>query len=276
MSKEIDIQGHRGCRGLMPENTLPAFQKALELDVTTLELDLAVSQDKQLVVSHEPFFRAGLSIDPEGNPVTREDQLNHNIYEMSYDQVKKYDVGSLPDERYPEQEKIKTFKPLLREVVNKAQHYAYAFKKPEVQYNIEIKRRPEYDGKYHPPVDEFVDLVLKEINDLDIFDNTTIQSFDAEALRLVKAKAPRIRTAWLIENQKTVEENLTDLGYKPDIYSCYFKLLTKDDVLYCHSKELLVIPWTVNETADIQAMLDLGVDGIISDYPNRVIELVRK
>ena len=155
---DFDIQGHRGCRGLMPENTLPAFQKALELDVTTLELDLAVSKDKQLVVSHEPYFRAGLSIDPSGKSITKEEELTHNLYQMPYDSIKKYDVGSLPDENYPEKENIRTYKPLLSEVVNKAQHYAFAFSKPEVQYNIEIKRSPDQDNVYHPAVEEFVTL----------------------------------------------------------------------------------------------------------------------
>ena len=274
VKKTIDIQGHRGCRGLMPENTLPAFQKALELDVTTLELDLAVSQDKQLVVSHEPYFRAGLSIAPDGTPITKEDELNHNIYQMPYETVKLYDVGSLPDESHPEQEKIRTFKPLLRDVVNKANQYAHTMQKPRVKYNIEIKRSPEYDGEFHPPVAEFVDLVLSAVNELDIFDQTTIQSFDAEALRLVKAKAPRIKTAWLIMNQKTVQENITDLGFKPEIYSCYFKLLNEADVAYLQENEILVIPWTVNEREDIQSMIGLGVDGIISDYPDRVIDIV--
>ena len=274
--KMIDVQGHRGCRGLMPENTLPAFQKALELDVNTLELDLAVSRDKQLVVSHEPFFRSGLSISPSGNPVTKEDQLNHNIYKMSYDTVKMYDVGSLPDPRFPEKENIHTFKPLLSEVIAKAQHYAYTFKKPLVNFNIEIKRNPEYDNLFHPPVEEFVNLVIKEVKELDIYENTTIQSFDAESLRLVKSKEPRLRTAWLTENEKSLDENLVDLGFKPDIYSCYYKRLTMEDVESCHNKDILVIPWTVNTVEDIQAMIDMNVDGIISDYPDRVINLVRK
>lgn len=271
----FDIEGHRGCRGLYPENTLPAFQKALELQVNTLELDLAVSADKQLVVSHEPYFRSGLSIDPEGNPVTKEDELNHNIYEMDYEKVMQYDVGSLSDERYPERENVKTFKPLFKDVVNKAQHYAFTFGVEEPDYNIEIKRKPEYDEKFHPSGIEFANLVLDEVERLNIQNNTIIQSFDIESLQIVKAKNPNIRLALLIENEKSVADNITMLGIKPDIYSCYFKLLKKEDITYCHSKGIQVIPWTVNEVSDMKAMVDLGVDGLISDYPDRAISLIR-
>jgi len=274
MKKEIDIQGHRGCRGLFPENTLPAFQKALELGVNTLELDLAISKDHQVLVSHEPYFRAGLSITPDGTPVTEEEQTDHNIYAMDYEEVKKYDVGSLPDAKYPELENLKTYKPLLKQVVDKARHYAYTFDSPMPDLNIEIKRSPEYDGKYHPDVNTFVDLVLAQVKELDIFDKTIIQSFDLESLRLVKNKEPRLRTALLIQNQKPILQNLSELGFKPDIYSCYFKLLTKENIDLCHEKEILVVPWTVNERSDIQEMLDIGVDGIISDYPDRVIDIL--
>ncbi len=272
----FDIEGHRGCRGLYPENTLPAFQKALELNVNTLELDLAVSADSQLVVSHEPYFRAGLSIDPDGNPVTKEDQLSHNIYEMTYDEVKRYDVGSLSDDRYPERENLKTFKPLFRSVVNKAQQYSFTFNQDEPDYNIEIKRRPEFDGKYHPSGIEFVNLVLAEVAELNIQNNTIIQSFDIESLQMVKAKNPDIRTALLIENEISVADNIIALGFKPDIYSCYFKLLKAEDIVYCHGKGIKVIPWTVNDVSDMKAMVAVGVDGLITDYPDRAIELIRK
>ena len=273
MYDHIDIQGHRGCRALFPENTLPAFQKALELNVNTLELDLAISKDHKVLVSHEPYFRAGLSITPDGRKVTKEEERDHNIYEMDYEQVKAYDVGSLPDERYPVLENLKTYKPLLKQVVDKARHYAYTFSTPFPDLNIEIKRRPEYDNLFHPDGETFVNLVLQEVKELDIFDETIIQSFDLESLRLVKQKEPRIRTALLIENMRPLQDNISELGFKPDIYSCYFKLLKEEDISYCKEKGIKVIPWTVNSKEDIQAMLDLGVDGIISDYPDRVLEL---
>ncbi len=275
VEKVFDVQGHRGCRGLFPENTLPAFMKALELNVNTLELDLAVSKDKVLVVSHEPYFRAGLSIAPDGVAVTEEDQLNHNIYEMDYEEVKTYDVGSLMDSKHPLRENLKTFKPDLHTVINQARSFAHSYQRPVPDFNIEIKRNPKYDNIYHPGVEEFVNLTLAAVREGGIHQETVIQSFDLESLRLVKSKDPQIRTALLIENEKGADANIKELGFKPDIYSCYFKLLTKEEVELCHSIGVKVIPWTVNSNEDIQAMVDLGVDGIISDYPDRVISIVR-
>ena len=272
---EFDIEGHRGCRGLMPENTLPAFQKALELGVTTLELDLVISQDKKVVVSHEPYFRSGLALTPDGKPITKEEEKEHNLYALNYDQIKLYDVGSLPDEKYPEKENIKTFKPLLADVVHKANDYSFITNTPMPDFNIEIKRVPEQDGVFHPGAEEFASLVLHQVKELNIFDKTIIQSFDPESLRIVKAKEPRIRVALLIANQKTVEENIQNLGYAPDIYSCYYQLLTSEDIAYCHERDIKVIPWTVNEVEDMTKMIELGVDGIITDYPDRLIAIVR-
>lgn len=271
----FDVQGHRGCRGLMPENTLPAFQKALDLQVNTLELDLAVNKDKELIVTHEPYFRSGLSKAPDGTPITKEDELNHKIYEMTYDQIKSYDVGSLPDPKHPERENIRTYKPLFGQVVRKAQNFAFTNQVDMPDLNIEIKRHPKGDHIFHPGAEEFVNIVLKEIEEYQILSNTVIQSFDPESLRIVKAKEPNVRIALLVENEEGIKENLTKLGFTPDIYSCYYKLLDQSSIDYCHSKNIKVIPWTVNEVNDMKSMLALGVDGIITDYPDRLISLVR-
>ena len=107
----LDVQGHRGARGLLPENTVPAFIKAVELGVTTLELDLAVTKDKELLVSHEPYMGAHLATDSSGREILEADELKHNIYRMTYEQIKTYDVGSKLNERFPEQRKIKIHKP---------------------------------------------------------------------------------------------------------------------------------------------------------------------
>ncbi|MEL6389117.1 MAG: glycerophosphodiester phosphodiesterase family protein [Bacteroidota bacterium] len=275
VSDDFDIQGHRGCRGLMPENTLPAFQKALELGVNTLEMDLVISQDDKVVVSHEPVFRAGIGLTPDGQPIKKSDQDDHNIYHMPYEHVRKYVLGTIPDSKHPNREDIKTFKPLFVEVVRQAKDYSYTMGEPMPWFNIEIKREKDKDGTYHPPVEKFVDLVLEQVTKQDIEDKTIIQSFDLEALRLTKSKNPRLKTALLIMNRKSPEKNIQELGFKPDVYSCYYKLLSEKSVTYLHEQEIDVIPWTVNSVDDISKMIALGVDGIISDYPDRVIAQVR-
>ncbi|NME68648.1 glycerophosphodiester phosphodiesterase [Flammeovirga aprica] len=271
----LDVQGHRGCRGIYPENTNEAFLKALEIGVTTLEMDVVISKDKKVVVSHEPYFSHEIAIKPDGQKVTKEEELQQNLYQMNYEEIKKYDVGSRKHPRFPNQKKIKTYKPLLGEVIEKAEAYADSKEIKKPFYNIEIKRGPQYDNIYHPEVEEFVQLVLDKINQYKIKDRLTIQSFDVGALQEVKKVAPEIQTVLLIENENSFEENLELLGFEPNVYSPDFKYVTSDLATKCHQKNIKLIPWTVNDEDDMQEMIHLGVDGIITDFPlrlNNVIE----
>ena len=272
VKSNLDIQGHRGCRGLMPENTLPAFQKALELGVTTLEMDLVISKDHQVVVSHEPFFRAGIAIDPDGNEISEQDEISHNIYELDYEQVKEYVVGTLPDSNHMNRTDISTYKPLFSEVVSMTKEYCNKHNKELPYFNIEIKSEEEHDEVYHPDVATFTQLVVDEVKKADIQSKTCIQSFDLRALQKTKSIAPNLTTALLIMNRKTPEENVADLKFTPDIYSCYFKLVDDHLIEYSSSKNIKVIPWTVNSIEDMRAMIEIGVDGVISDYPDLLIE----
>ena len=111
----FDIEGHRGCRGLMPENTIPAMMKALELGVTTLEMDAVITKDKQVILSHEPFFNHDITTGPDGKYVTEQDERSLNIYKMTYAQTQTYDVGLKPHPRYPNQRRLKATKPVLKE-----------------------------------------------------------------------------------------------------------------------------------------------------------------
>ena len=155
----MDIQGHRGCRGLYPENSLPAFSKAIALGVHTLELDVVISKDHKVVVSHEPYMNHEIALDVYGNAISQDNELNHNLYQMSYDNIKRYDCGSKVHPRFPEQKKLNVYKPLLEEVIDLADELT----NKTIRYNIEIKSLPEYDGIYSPPVEEFVQLVIEVI-----------------------------------------------------------------------------------------------------------------
>ncbi len=272
VKKNLDIQGHRGCRGLMPENTIPAFTKALELGVTTLEMDLVISADHQVVVSHEPYFRAGIAVDPDGNVIDESTQLDHNMYTMNYDQIRKYELGTLPDSNHLNRANIASYKPLFSEVVNLTKEICREMRLNLPFFNIEIKSEEEHDGVYHPDINTFTQLVIDQVKNLDIEEQTCIQSFDLRALQITKEIAPELSTALLIMNQKTPAENVSKLGFSPDIYSCYYKLVNDELIDYCKNENIKVIPWTVNTAADMRAMMEIGVDGIISDYPDLLIE----
>lgn len=274
-SKGIDVQGHRGCRGIMPENSIPAFLKALEMGVPTLELDVVISKDLDVIVSHEPFFSHKIALDPTGKEIPESAELNHNIFEMTTAELQAYDCGSKGNEGFPFQEKIKVYKPTLREVFEKVEAAQKEHGLQPVDYNIEIKRREAWDGIYHPPVQLFVEKVMEVVKAAGLEDRTIIQSFDAESLRLARKASDKIRIAWLVQSRKTFEENMLHLGIKPDIYSPHFQLVDEDLVRQVHAQDMNLIPWTVNEADDIDKMIALGVDGIISDYPGRVLEKLK-
>jgi glycerophosphoryl diester phosphodiesterase len=122
-SINFDKQGHRGCRGLMPENTIPAMLKATALGVTTLETDVVITRDKQVVLSHEPFFNHEISTKPDGAPVTEQEERSLNIYQMDYSQVRQFDVGLRPHPRFAQQQKLAAFKPLLAEMIDSVENY---------------------------------------------------------------------------------------------------------------------------------------------------------
>lgn len=266
---KFDVQGHRGARGLRPENSIPAFLLALDSGVTTIELDVVVTKDKQVLVSHEPWMSAAICLDPAGNALQPKDERKTNIYQLTYEQVKQFDCGSLGNKNFPEQEKMSVYKPLLNDVIVAVENHIKSYASYEVDYNIEIKSTPEGDKKFHPSVEEYSDLIYNLVDQYLPLERVVIQSFDFRVLRYWHKKYPNIRLAALVENLKSIDANLNDLGFKPNIYSPYFKLLSKDKVNYLHSKKVRVIPWTVNEVSDMLSLKGMGVDGFITDYPNR-------
>jgi len=265
----FDIQGHRGARGLRPENSVPAFLLALDSGVTTVELDVAITKDGQVVVSHEPWMSAAICLDSTGNGYTEKEEKKFNIYQMTYDDIARFDCGSKGNDRFPQQAKIKVSKPLLRDVIVAVENHIKSYASYEVDYNIEIKSSPEGDKKFHPPVEEFSDLVYQLVDEYIPLDRVVIQSFDFRVLKYWHRKYPDIRLAALVENTKSIDANLEDLGFKPSTYSPNFKLLSREKVSYLHQQKIRVIPWTVNEISEMLSLKGMGVDGLITDYPDR-------
>ena len=138
-----------------------------------------------------------------------------------------------------------------------------------MDYNVEIKSSPETDKKFHPSVEEYSDLVYALLDEYIPMERLVIQSFDFRVLKYWHSKYPEIRLSALIENKKSIDANLAELGFKPSVYSPHFKLLSRDKVHYLHQLKLRVVPWTVNEISDMLSLKGMGVDGLITDYPNR-------
>lgn len=274
----FDKEGHRGCRGLMPENTIPAFKKAIDIGVNTLEMDVSFTKDKQAILSHEPFFNHEITTKPDGKFVEESEEKSLNIYQMTYEQTQQYDVGLKPHPRFSEQQKLPANKPRLADVIDSAEAYSKLKGLPPLQYNIETKTKPETDNVYHPEPAEFVDLLMAVIIDKKIQERVIIQSFDMRTLQYLHQKYPSIKTAYLFEppSAKSLTERLNELGFIPTIYSPEYITVTADVIKECKEKNMQIIPWTVNDLAAIKELRKMGVDGIISDYPNLFNELIKE
>lgn len=273
---DFSIEGHRGARGYLPENTIPSFIKALEMGADTIELDLAVSRDGELVVSHEHWFSSVISSDPQGRPITPEKEKEHNIFKMDYREVKRYDVGIRGNRDFPLQQKVKAYKPRLKDVFKAVDRYAKKKRLKYIRYNIEIKSSPAGDGTFHPAPDIFAKLVADEIRAHKLEKTVIVQSFDVRPLQELKKIAPALPLALLVGNKDGIEKNLERLGFVPDTYSPHFSLVDAALVAFCHEKNMKIVPWTVNETSDLEKMKAFKLDGIITDYPDRAVAIFKK
>lgn len=265
----FSTEGHRGGRGLMPENTIIGMRHAVDLGVTTLEMDTHITKDGKVVVTHDDYLSPAFMLTPEGKEIPKSDAKKYPVYQMDYSTLKQFDLGSKPYPLFPEQQKIKTHIPLLADLIDDIQQYTKG--KKQMFYNIETKCSPKGDGIVNPGPEEFVKLLMDVITEKGITPYVVIQSFDKRTLQILHKKYPNVRTSYLVDNKKTVAQNLEDLGFDPFILSPAFKMVTADLVKQCHERKIKVIPWTPNTKEDIANLKQLNVDGIISDYPNLLV-----
>ena len=269
----LDLQGHRGMRGLFPENSILGFLKALELGVNTLELDIVMSGDTQLVVSHEPFISSAICQYPGGRQIPKETEKELNMYHMTYNEIKAFDCGSLLNQDFLLQEKSRVSKPLLTEVLDTVEQVATA-KGQLIHYNIELKSELALEGIYHPEVAVFCEAAYQAINNQVDWPRITIQSFDFRILRYFNKHYPEVQLALLIENELSWELNIDSLGFKPEIYSCDYALLSAETISELQEINMKVIPWTVNDSIDMRQLIHWGVNGLITDYPNIALQIL--
>ena len=263
---KIEVQGHRGYKGLHPENTLPAFEKAIEIGVHTLEMDVVVSKDNKVVVSHEPYMNPVICLDPDGNPIEGEDPFPYNIYELTFEEIQAFDCGSLKHPDCPDQINQVLVKPLLKDVIEMAEGMS-----SKIKYNIELKSEVKAYGIFVPPPEEFVSLVHSVLEPFDLGERVNLQSFDLNILDETNNNYPKTIQALLVDEDEIIEEKLAKLSFRPKIISPDKSLLDEATVKDLHSRGYKVIPWTVNKDEDMERMISIGVDAIITDYPERLM-----
>ncbi len=273
-NRAIDLQGHRGARGLLPENTIPAFQRALDLGVTTLEMDAVINAEGHVVLSHEPWISAKICSHPDGRNVTEDEEKRLRIYAMSDEEVAGFDCGSRGHPDFPRQQAMAVAKPLLGDMLQAVAAHSSASARAPVRFNIEIKSRPEGDRVFHPEVMEYATILYKVLQEYDIIERTTVQSFDPRALEAMHSIDPQVSTSLIISNPHGIRENLAQLSFVPDIYSPDYELVDEELIHAAHARNIQVIPWTVNDADTMRKLLAWGVDGLITDYPDLAIEVL--
>jgi glycerophosphoryl diester phosphodiesterase len=289
LASAFDLEGHRGARGLAPENTLPAFAAALSIGVSTLELDTAITKDGVVVVSHDARLNPDITRGADGrwlNAPTRA------VRQLTLDELGHLDVGRIRpgsdySYRFPDQTRMDgVYMPTLAQVFALARSAGNG----EVRFNIEIKTSPKRPQDTLAP-EEFARTLLALIEREGMASRVIIQSFDWRALKAVQALAPSIPTSYLSSQQRSLDNiaagepggsdwtagiQFKDQGSVPKmvkaaggaIWSPYFPELSEDQVKEAHALGLQVIPWTVNKTSDMARLIDWGVDGLITDRPD--------
>jgi len=267
----VDLQGHRGARGLAPENTLPGFERALAIGVGTLELDVGVTRDGVVVIHHDRRLNPDIARGPDGKWLSAPAPT---IFSLGYQELQGYDVGRIRPgseyaRRFPHQKPVDGARiPRLRDLFELAAG-------SEVRFNIETKLSPEAPEETLAP-EPFARALIAEVRKAGLAARTTIQSFDFRTLAIVQREAPEIRTAYLTSGKKgePVPRMVRDAGGA--IWSPDFQDLDASSLAAARAAGIRVIPWTVNEPSDIASVLDSKVDGIISDYPDRVREELKR
>lgn len=292
MASAFDLQGHRGARGLAPENTVAGFARALRIGVTTLELDLAITKDGAIVVSHDLHLNADITRGPDGKFLSGPGPA---IRSLTFDDLQRYDVGRLKPgsayaARFPGQQPVDGARiPALTEVfalVRRAEAH-------HIRFNIETKLTPA-SGADTPYPETFARAVAVLVQEAGLAERVTVQSFDWRTLVALRKIAPEIERACLtIESAD--EDNIArgqpgpsawTAGFDIEefdgsvprlvraagcaVWSPYVRNVTAATLTEAKSLGLKTIPWTVNEPADMQRLIGLGVDGLISDYPDRL------
>ncbi len=287
--RTLDLQGHRGARGLLPENTLPAFARALAIGVTTLELDCAIAKDGVVVVSHDSTLNPEITRDASGTWITRTDWP---IAQFIFDELQRFDVGRIDPtseyaKRFPQQQPMDgTRMPRLDDVFALARRAG----NDAVRFNIETKISPLYPERTVAP-DAFVRGLINVIKNNKLQHRVVVQSFDWRTLAVMQADAAEIKTACLTAQQPFMDNLLAHEKSSPwnagshisqfngsvprmvkaaggAIWSPYSSDVDAASVADAHELGLTVVTWTVNTVAEMRRLIALGVDGIISDYPD--------
>lgn len=272
----IDIGGNRGFRGMYPENSIHGFVRAAKIGVNTIQLDVVISKDNQVVVSHDLTIDEAVCSAPDGKALTEADKDKYKIYQMNYNEIKKFDCGQRGNSRFTDQIKEAATKPLLSEAIDAIEKYTKENNLPAVNYNIQIVSSKKGDEVMHPEPPQYSKLVYEAVKTKGIQQRTIFASLDLRILQEIHKLDEAAMTGLMSEkNTDVLETNLKDLHFNPTFYMPNFLLCNKVMITKCHALGIKVIAWTPNEMTKMTTLKTDGVDGIITDYPDRAIKALR-
>jgi len=267
-AKNIDVQGHRGARAVLPENSIPAFEYALDIGVDTLEFDMGVTRDGVVVVIHDQQINPVICQRKDGSEVAP----GLLVHQLTLKEIKEFDCGARLNPRFKNQRLIPgTEIPTLADVFDLVRDSDLAAAKT-VLFNIETKSDPR-KPEAQPTPSEFVEAVVKVVREYGFEKRTTLQSFDHRTLRAAKEIAPELRLAALFKEKPENWVAAADAA-EADIVSPHFKLINAKQVKEMQDAGLAVIPWTANSKRQWEQLVKMGVDGIISDDPEPLLEFL--
>lgn len=250
---QYKIFGHRGCRGIYPENTLNGFKKAIELNVDGIELDIVVNKNQELVISHEPYIDSLYCIK---NVLNKKE----NIFKMNIKEIQEVDCGSKFIKEFPNQIKVKEQKPTFKE-------FSRTFKNYQGDILIEIKYDSNKINEYYPNYSTYARIIYEESKKDKEFKNLYFMSFNIKILNELHKIMPDSKYIYLSENKEFGSQTKL-LDFKPYGFGVDYKLISKSIISGIHKNKQIIYAWTVNNLKDYKKLIALGVDGIITDYPD--------
>ena len=261
--------GHRGTRGLMPENTIPAMERGIEAGANTVEMDVHITKDGKVIVYHDESFNPDYTSMPDGSDILREQRKQYTFYQMNYDDIRKFIIGKKDYPAFPQQQRMATYTPLLSELIDSVDAYTTAHNLPGVYYLIEIKSNLKTDGFEQPAPEEYMKTLMAVLKPKNLGSRLFLQSFDMRPLQVLHREYPEVKLGFLTSNKKlSFNENVSQLGFDPFFYNPASNLVTGELIQQCHKNNIKIAPWTVNTIEEMQKLKTMGVDGIITDYPN--------
>lgn len=256
---EVEIYGHRGFRGKYPENSLIGFQKAIELGITGIELDVVVNKNKELVISHEHFFQKEFCFDSLGKEIQKEKE--NIIYKLTQEQISKFDCGSKYHAAFPNQLKIKTTKPLFQDFINTTNLQ-------NVILLFEVKSNPKEYGISQPEPKEYCEIILNELKNYPFKTNVRIMSFDNQILEELHKLDSTFPLIYLTYLPKSPTYFLKELSFTPFALGMFYPTINKRKVEKLHKVNVKLFAWTVNSTSYLEKFQKIEVDGVITDFPD--------